>query len=115
MMDVAKLDGYGRKITGILFAAQSLFSAGNIMLFTISSIIAVRLSGNVIWTGVPMTLQLAGAALAALPLGRFMDRYGRRAGLNVGQSCGVAGTLTAGAGVIAGSLASYIPTFLNFI
>jgi MFS family permease len=84
-MDITKLDHYGKRTIAVLF--------------TISSILAVRMGGSTLWTGVPMTLILGGAALGAWPMGRFMDRYGRRRGLAVGQFCGMGGALTAGVAV----------------
>ena len=108
-MDISRLDYYGKRTIAVLFTAQSLFSAGNIMLFTVSSILAVRMGGSTLWTGVPMILILSGAALGAWPMGRFMDRYGRRRGLAVGQFCGVAGALSAGVAVTRDSL----PLFLG--
>jgi MFS family permease len=107
-MDLDRLDEYGKKTTRVLFASQSLFSSGNIMLFTISSILAVKLGGSVLWTGMPMTIQLAGSACAAWPLGKFMDIHGRRAGLILGQLCGLLGSIAAGSGVFF----SLLPLFL---
>lgn len=99
------LEKAGQKITTALLISQSLFSASVIMLFTISSIIAVQLAGdNSQWTGVPSTLIMAGAALVAYPIGRLMDQTGRRIGLSLGHLFGIAGTLVAGAAVIQESL-----------
>ena len=64
--------------------------------------------GNAGWTGVPSTLVVAGAALMAYPIGKLMDRVGRRKGLSVGYMLGIGGTLVAGQAVISGSL----PIFL---
>lgn len=99
------LDKAGQKITTALLVSQSLFSASVIMLFTISSIIAVQLAGdNSQWTGVPSTLILVGAALVAYPIGRLMDQSGRRIGLSLGHLFGIAGALVAGVAVIQESL-----------
>lgn len=102
------LEQQSRKITLTLLAGQSLFSAAMIIAFTIASIIAVELGGNAGWTGVPSTLVVAGAALIAYPIGKFMDRAGRRRGLSVGYILGMAGSLVAGQAVISQSL----PLFL---
>ena len=80
-MDTENLARYGRRTIGILFATQSLYSAGYVIIFTISSILTVRLSGSTALSGVPITLILAGAALGAWPIGRFMGSHGRRLGL----------------------------------
>jgi MFS family permease len=107
-MDPKNIARYGRRTIGILFTAQSLFSAGYVILFTISSILAVKMGGSTAWTGVPITLILAGAALGAWPIGRFMDRHGRRLGLSIGQLCGFAGSLMAGAAILSGRLGLFL-------
>lgn len=107
-METTRLAQYGRRTVGILFTAQSLFSGGYIMLFTVSSILAVRMGGSTAWTGVPVTLILTGAALGAWPIGRFMDRHGRRLGLSIGQLCGFVGSLTAGAAILYDMLGLYL-------
>lgn len=102
---MTNLEKAGQKITAALLVVQSLFSASVIMLFTISSIIAVQLAGdNSQWTGVPSTLILVGAALIAYPMGRLMDQTGRRIGLSVGHLFGIVGALVAGTAVIQESL-----------
>lgn len=107
-METSKLAIYGRRTVAILFATQSLFSAGYVMLFTISSILAVKLGGSTAWTGVPITIILAGAALGAWPIGRLMGRHGRRLGLSLGQLCGIAGSLIAGTAILYGMLGLYL-------
>lgn len=103
------LDKLSQKITFTLLVGQSLFSASTIMIFTVSSIIAVELANNNNrWTGVPSTLVVVGAAMMAYPMGRFMDIAGRRSGLSVGYVIGIIGTLIAGAAVVNQSL----PIFL---
>lgn len=103
-MNTEQLAHFGRRTIGILFATQSLYSAGYVILFTISSILAVRLSGSTALSGAPVTLILAGAALGAWPIGRFMGRHGRRLGLTLGQLCGFIGSLIAGVAIMAGLL-----------
>ena len=104
------LEKSGQKITATLFASQSLFSAALIMSFTVSSIIMVELAGSANrWTaGIPPTLMLIGAATMAYPMGRFMDRFGRRPGLTIGYLWGIFGCLIAGWAVMIQSL----PLFL---
>jgi MFS family permease len=103
------LEQSGRKIVATLFISQSLSSAALILMFTIGSIVAVELAnGNNQWTGIPSTISLVGAALIANPIGRLMDRAGRRVGLSVGYILGIVGALTAGWAIIQQSL----PIFL---
>lgn len=99
------LEKFGQKITTTLLVTQSLFSASFIMLFTVGSIIAVQLAGgNSQWTGVPSTLVMIGSAAIAYPIGRLMDRVGRRPGLSLGYVFGIVGATVAGLAVINGSL-----------
>lgn len=101
-----------RKIVLTLLVGQSLFSASTIMIFTVSSIIAVELGGSTGWTGVPSTLVVAGAALMAYPIGQLMDRVGRRKGLSVGYLLGIGGSLVAGQALISGSLPLFLAGIL---
>lgn len=95
------LEKAGHKIAWTLLASQSLFSAALIATFTVSSIIAVELAqGNKQWAGVPGTVLLIGSAAVAYPLGRLMDRYGRRPGLALGFLLGVAAAAVAAWAVV---------------
>ncbi len=103
------LEKISQKINFTLLASQSLFSAALIISFTVGSIIVVELAGgNRQWTGVPPTIVLVGAALIAYPMGRLMDRIGRRPGLSLGYLFGVAGAVTAGWAVIIRSLPMFL-------
>jgi len=90
MTDLAKA---ARKITWILFANQSLTSAGFIASATINSIIGAKLGGSASFAGVPSAVYLLGAALAASAWGYIMDRIGRRNGMVAGLVIGVIGNL----------------------
>jgi MFS family permease len=88
MTDLAKT---ARKITWILFANQSLASAGFIAAATINSIIGAKLGGSASFAGVPSAVYLVGAAFAASAWGYIMDRIGRRNGMVAGLIIGVIG------------------------
>ena len=90
MTDLAKA---ARKITWILFANQSLTSAGFIASATINSIIGAKLGGSASFAGVPSAVYLLGAAFAASAWGYIMDRIGRRNGMVAGLVIGVIGNL----------------------
>jgi MFS family permease len=80
-----------RKITWVLFANQSLASAGFIAAATINSIIGAKLGGNPSYAGVPSAVYLLGAAFAASGWGYLMERIGRRNGIVSGLVIGVIG------------------------
>lgn len=89
-----------RKITLILFFAQSLGSAGFIAAATINSNIGADLSGLRALAGLPSAVYQAGAAIAAFLWGIAMDRLGRRGGLALGMLIGVVGAGLAEGAVI---------------
>ena len=88
MTDLSKL---ARKITWVLFANQSLASAGFIASATINSIIGAKLGGSAAFAGVPSAVYLLGSAFAASAWGYIMDRIGRRNGIVSGLVIGVVG------------------------
>jgi MFS family permease len=107
------LDKARRKITFTLLGGQSIQSASIIMAFTVGSIAVVDLAGNrPQWTGVPSTVLVLGAALIAFPMGRLMDRIGRRRGLAFGHIFGLLGTITAGMGIVLHSLPVFLGGYL---
>ena len=88
MTDLSKL---ARRITWVLFANQSLASAGFIAAATINSIIGAQLGGSASFAGVPSAVYQVGAAFAASAWGYIMDRIGRRNGMVAGLMIGVVG------------------------
>ena len=79
-----------RKITWVLFATQSLASAGFIAAATINSIIGAQLGGDV-YAGLPSAVYMLGGAFAASAWGYIMDRIGRRNGISAGLVIGALG------------------------
>ena len=90
MADISK---QARRITFILFIAQSLYSAGNIASATVNPIVGAQLGGSDYWTGVPTAVFLLGAAFAASAWGYIMDIIGRRNGLIMGLILGGLGNV----------------------
>lgn len=86
------LESTARKITGILFAQQSLASAGFIAAATLNSIVGKELSQNPSWAGVPTAVYLLAGAFSAFMWGYVFDAIGRRGGLVTGLSAGVMGS-----------------------
>ncbi|MCL4859669.1 MAG: MFS transporter [Caldilineaceae bacterium] len=81
------------RITGTLFAVQSLFGGAMIATFIVTSIVAARLSGLESLAGLPATLVLGGRALIGYPVGWIMDHYGRRPGFVLGYLLAVIGAI----------------------
>ena len=76
-----------------LFIAQSMFSAAQIAVFTLVTIVAVRLAGTDSVAGVPSSTMTFSQAFMALPIALLMGRYGRRIGLSLGYGMGALGGL----------------------
>lgn len=87
----SEVEVLARKITWVLFANQSLASAGFIAAATINSILGAKLGGSASFAGVPSAVYLVGAALAASAWGYIMDRIGRRNGMVAALLIGVIG------------------------
>lgn len=86
------LESIARKITGILFAQQSLASAGFIAAATLNSIVGKELSQNSNWAGVPTAVYLLAGAFSAFMWGYVFDAIGRRGGLVTGLIAGLIGS-----------------------
>lgn len=86
------LESIARKITTVLFAQQSLASAGFIAAATLNSIVGKELSQNSSWAGVPTAVYLLAGAFSAFMWGYVFDAIGRRNGLVTGLSAGVVGS-----------------------
>lgn len=89
---MTNLDSIARKITTILFAQQSLASAGFIAAATLNSIVGKELSQHANWAGVPTAVYLLAGAFSAFMWGYVFDAIGRRGGLVTGLVFGVIGS-----------------------
>jgi MFS family permease len=87
-----------KRLLYTLFAAQSLFSAAQIAVFTLVTIVAVQLSSREDVAGLPSSVLTFSQALFAFPIAMVMGRFGRRFGLTLSYG---AGTLGAAIGVLA--------------
>jgi MFS family permease len=97
-----------RRITTTMFATQSLARAAFIACGTVGALVAIELSGNAAWAGVPAAvLQLAGA-FAALAVGATTERIGRRRGLALGLGVGVLGMGVAAGAIVAEALLLFL-------
>jgi MFS family permease len=90
MTDLSKL---ARKITWVLFAAQSLASAGFIAAATINPILGAKLADDRSWATLPTAVYLLSGALSASAWGYIMDRIGRRNAIVVSLVIGILGNI----------------------
>lgn len=91
----------------LLFAGQALYWGCSIIGITLTSIVGARLAPWPALATLPLALLVLGNLLAVQPLSLFMQRRGRRAGLQAGALWGVAGALVSMAGVQWGSFAVF--------
>jgi MFS family permease len=89
---MTNLETIARKITAILFAQQSLASAGFIAASTLNAIVGNDLGHHAGWAGVPSAVYLLGGSAAAWGWGYVFDAIGRRGGLVSGLLLGVVGS-----------------------
>jgi len=82
-----------RKITFVLFAAQSLASAGFIAAATINPILGAKLASHRSLATVPAAAYLLSSAFAAPLWGVLMDRIGRRNSITLGLLIGIVGNI----------------------
>jgi MFS family permease len=80
-----------KKITWVLFLAQSLASAGFIAAATINPILGAKLASDRSLATLPTAMYLLSGALSASAWGYIMDRIGRRNGIASGLVIGVIG------------------------
>jgi MFS family permease len=101
-----------RRITWVLFANQSLASAGFIAAATINSILGAQLGGSDYWTGVPSAVYLVGSAIAASLWGISFERIGRRNSMVFGLLLGVIGNTLVLFAIRASSLSVFLAGML---
>ncbi len=102
------LTSIARKITVILFAQQSLASAGFIAASTLNAIVGNELSRHADWAGVPSAVYLLAGAFAAFGWGYVFDAIGRRGGLVSGLILGVIGSGVAFFAIMQSSFAVFL-------
>lgn len=83
----------------LLFAGQALYWGCSIIGITLTSIVGARMSQWPALATLPLALLVLGNLLSVQPLSLFMQRRGRRAGLQAGALFGVAGGLVSMLGV----------------
>ena len=90
---MTNLNQVARKITFVLFAAQSLASAGFIAAATINPILGAKLAPHRYWATLPTAAYLLSSAFAAPMWGVLMDRFGRRNAISTGLVIGILGNI----------------------
>ena len=100
---MTNLNHVARKITLVLFAAQSLASAGFIAAATINPILGAKLAPYRSLATLPAAAYLLSSAFAAPMWGFLMDRIGRRNSISMGLVIGILGNMLVLAAIQAAS------------
>lgn len=82
-----------------LFIAQALYWSCAMIGITLTALVGLQLAPSNTLATLPLALLVLGNLLATQPLSLFMQRHGRRPGLMLGASAGVAGGLFSALGV----------------
>jgi MFS family permease len=82
-----------KRTVRVLIAGQILGGLGMGATLSIGAVLAAEISGSEAWAGAAATGSTLGAALAAIPLGRIANRYGRRVALTAGVLIAALGAL----------------------
>lgn len=112
-MNETELKAIRARIAGTLFAAQSLTSAGLILIATLLTIVATELGGSESLAGIPNAVNNLASAPAAYIFGLLWDRTGRRKGLMLGLGLGALGAWLGVAAVQANSFGLLLGAMLG--
>ena len=89
----------------LLSAAQALLFTNNVTLIAVNGLVGYQLAVDKSFATLPVTTQIIGAALFAMPASHLMARVGRRSGFLIGTLCGLIGGAIATFGVYSHSMA----------
>jgi len=89
----------------LLASAQALLFTNNVTLIALNGLAGYQLVADKSFATLPVTTQIIGSALAALPASNLMQKIGRRAGFQLGALLGLIGGAIATWGIFAHSMA----------
>lgn len=81
------------RLTSVIFTTQSLFAASQIAIITLLTIMASELGGSDNLAGIPTSVLTLSHAIAAVPIGLLMGKFGRRMGLSLSYGLSAIGAL----------------------
>jgi MFS family permease len=96
---------YQTRNIALLSSAQALLFTNNVTLIALNGLVGYQLAADKSFATLPVTTQVIGSALFAMPASTLMQRIGRRAGFLVGTGCGLVGGAIATLGVYWQSMA----------
>lgn len=88
----------------LLSSAQALLFTNNVTLIALNGLAGYQLAADKSFATLPVTTQIIGSALAALPASNLMQKIGRRPGFQLGTLLGFLGAAIATYGIHAKSM-----------
>ncbi|MDX2219175.1 MAG: MFS transporter [Burkholderiales bacterium] len=88
----------------LLSSAQALLFTNNVTLIALNGLAGYQLAADKSLATLPVTTQIIGSALTALPASHLMQRIGRRAGFQLGTGLGFIGAAIATYGIFMRSM-----------
>lgn len=88
----------------LLASAQALLFTNNVTLIALNGLAGYQLAADKSFATLPVTTQIIGSALTALPASNLMQRIGRRAGFQLGTLLGFLGGAIATYGIFMRSM-----------
>ena len=103
-----------RKNTALIALSQSFTGAGMQLAYGLGPLMVYQLTGSAGLSGLSVALIGLSRFAVSYPIGRITDAYGRLPGIFFGLALALAGALTVGASLIAGSIAIFVAGMLIF-
>ncbi|MDW8311689.1 MAG: MFS transporter [Burkholderiales bacterium] len=92
-----------RRTIVLLAACQGLLFTNTVILMAVNALVGHMLAENKALATLPAMTYVVGSAVSAIPVSRWMERVGRRAGFMHGSLLAIAGALVCAASVLAKS------------
>jgi MFS family permease len=93
-----------KRNVALLASAQALLFTNNVTLIALNGLAGYQLAADKSFATLPVTTQIIGSALAAMPASNLMQKIGRRAGFQLGTLLGFFGGAIATYGIYARSM-----------
>jgi len=88
----------------LLSSAQALLFTNNVTLIALNGLAGYQLAADKSFATLPVTTQIIGSALTAMPASNLMQKIGRRAGFQLGTLIGFVGAMIATWGIYSHSM-----------
>jgi len=88
----------------LLSSAQALLFTNNVTLIALNGLAGYQLAADKSFATLPVTTQIIGSALTAMPASNLMQKIGRRAGFQLGTLLGFIGAMIATYGIYSKSM-----------